>query len=86
MLFEFWVAETIYDCKSQAPQFAYDCQSMALGDDESTPRAIDFPIIGSFGAYDFLNACIFLKIVVAFKFHGQGNLQAVTVFGGDGDF
>ena len=51
----FWVAETRYDCKSQAPQFAYDCQSMALGDDESTPRAIDFPIIGSFGAYDFLN-------------------------------
>ena len=38
-MFTFWVAETRYDCKSQAPQFAYDCQSMALGDDESTPRA-----------------------------------------------
>ena len=37
--FEYWVADTRYDCKSQAPQFAYDCQSMALGDDESTPRA-----------------------------------------------
>ena len=33
---------------------------MALGDDESTPRAIDFPIIGSFGAYDFLS--YFLQI------------------------
>ena len=28
---------------------------MALGDDESTARAIDFPIVGSFEAYDFLN-------------------------------
>ena len=37
--FTFWVAETIYDYKSQAPQFAYDCQSMALGEDQSTPRA-----------------------------------------------
>ena len=25
----------------------------ALGVDSSSPRAIDFPIIGSFGAYDF---------------------------------
>ena len=48
-----------YDYKSQAPQFAYDCQSMALGQDQSTPRAIDFPIIGSFGAYDFLNLNFF---------------------------
>ena len=51
----FGSAQIEYDYKSYAPQFAYDGQSMALGQDQSTPRAIDFPIIGSFGAYDFLN-------------------------------
>ena len=37
------------------PTLRPSASAPALGVDSSSPRAIDFPIIGSFGAYDFLN-------------------------------
>ena len=37
------------------PTLRPSASAPALGVDWSCPRAIDFPIIGSFGAYDFLN-------------------------------
>ena len=45
------------------PTLRPSASAPALGVDSSSPRAIDFPIIGSFGAYDFLNyLCSFLGV------------------------
>ena len=43
------------------PTLRPSASAPALGVDSSSPRAIDFPIIGSFGAYDFLNYAQFVN-------------------------
>ena len=43
------------------PTLRASASAPALGVDSSSPRAIDFPIIGSFGAYDFLNHAQFVN-------------------------